>query len=738
MKLDTELYRLPLFFDASRLNEEAADMDEAAQQIASRGARVDASLPLIAAPASPPVGPLGVTPPLQHGPYLRQVLATFGCVLGWTRLLRLPGPPDEEYFGAADYYLSQRLAIHVPISTVPAVRWICGDKERHLAAGEAWIVDTWRPHRFRVPDGQRCLHLVATTVGSDRLWDLMAEAQRPCTPPPHEIVTPRHVPFQPEVWPELEVEQVNYPEVMSPWEQASLITLLVEELAASPRAAGAAMKLEALLERFHRRWRSLWARFGTAPAGRPAYALALAQLRGQLAPFAGVLELSNGADAVAFLESCIVAPALLEQVNAPGEPAAPWQPPVDTEGSGESDTSQDVFPAPCKATATSSPPSGAASAIRAEEKGVAIAATAGADNCGPTPAVPSPVTIPRSAHTSTFPELLHSLGVSLLVSTYQAGQVIVVRADGPSLNTHFRPFPMPMGIAVDGPRLALGTNVQVWQFVNQPEVARKLEPAGKHDACFVPRSSHVTGDIRIHEIAWAEHELWLVNTRFSCLCTLSSDCSFVPRWRPPFISSLALEDRCHLNGMALVEGQPLYVTVLGQTDTPGGWRPNRAQGGCLVEVPSGKVVLDRLSMPHSPRWYAGRLWVLESGVGGLGWLNPDVGRLETVALLPGFTRGLDFAGPYAFVGLSLVRESNIFGGLPLTDRCRERKCGVWVVDVRDGQTVAFLHFEEGVQELFAVQVLPGLRFPDLLLPDDAAVANSFVLPHEALMEVTPQ
>jgi uncharacterized protein (TIGR03032 family) len=347
------------------------------------------------------------------------------------------------------------------------------------------------------------------------------------------------------------------------------------------------------------------------------------------------------------------------------------------------------------------------------------------------------VAVPRSAYTPSFPELLNSLGASLLISTYQAGQLIVVRADGANLNTHFRPFPMPMGIALDGPRLALGTSVQVWQFVNQPEVARKLEPAGKHDACFVPRGSHVTGDIRIHEIAWAERELWMVNTRFSCLCTLKSDCSFVPRWRPPFISALALEDRCHLNGMALVEGQPRYVTVLDQTDTPGGWRSNRAQGGCLLAVPSGAVVLDRLSMPHSPRWHADRLWVLESGVGGLAWLNASTGRLETVALLPGFTRGLDFAGPYAFVGLSLVRESNIFGGLPLTDRCRERKCGVWVVDVRDGRTVAFLHFEEGVQEIFAVQVLPGLRFPDVLLADDPTVAGAFVLPNEALAEVAP-
>lgn len=709
MKLDTELYRLPLCFDARRLEEEVAGVDEAAWHSAAPGETVEAALPLIAAPSGSAVGPLAVTPPLEHCPYLRQVLASFGCVLGWTRLLRLTGSRNKDQSSDTGYYLSQRLVIHVPIATVPETRWTCGDQERHLAAGEAWIVDTWQPHRFRIPDGQRCLHLVATTVGSDRLWDLMAEGERPCAPPPHEIVTPRYLAFQPGGFPELEVEQINYPVVMSPWEQASLITLLVEELAASPGAAGAAMKLESLLERFHRRWRSLWARYGTADAGRSAYVQALAQLRGQLTPFAGVLELSNGADAIAFLENCIVAPALLEPRVESRETRAE----AARERRGH-DFSEEVVPTPGTTAATGSPPSDATGAIRTGEEPAAV---------------PSAGVVPRSAHTKSFPELLYSLGVSLLVSTYQAGQVILVRADGDSLNTHFRAFPMPMGIALDGPRLALGTRVQVWEFVNQPEVARKLEPAGKHDACFVPRASHVTGDIRIHEIAWGEDELWMVNTRFSCLCSLNPHYSFVPRWHPPFISSLALEDRCHLNGLALVEGRPRYVTALGQTDTPAGWRPNRAQGGCLLDVPSGAVVLDRLSMPHSPRWHADRLWVLESGVGGLAWLNADTGRLETVALLPGFTRGLDFVGPYAFVGLSLVRESNIFGGLPLTERCRERKCGVWVVDVRDGRTVAFLHFEEGVQEIFAVQVLPGLRFPEILLPDDPAVANSFVLPN---------
>jgi uncharacterized protein (TIGR03032 family) len=345
----------------------------------------------------------------------------------------------------------------------------------------------------------------------------------------------------------------------------------------------------------------------------------------------------------------------------------------------------------------------------------------------------------RSVHTTSLPSVLDQFGLSVLVSTYQAGKLIVVRADGGVANTHFRNFQVPMGLAFDRGRLAVGTKVSVWEFRDQPTVASRLDPPGRHDACYMPRAVHYSGHIAIHEIAFGKGgELWAVNTRFSCLCTFDQNHSFVPRWRPPFITALAPEDRCHLNGFALVDGQPRYVTALGTTDSPAGWRANKASGGVLLEVPSGRVVASGLSMPHSPRWYDNRLWYLESGVGSLSTCDPATGRTEVVALVPGFTRGLDFAGPLAIIGLSQVRETAVFSGIPITERLptEERACGLWVVDTRNGQTVAFLRFEAGVQEVFAVQVLPGVRFPELLNEDqDEMIANSFVLPDEALADV---
>ena len=333
--------------------------------------------------------------------------------------------------------------------------------------------------------------------------------------------------------------------------------------------------------------------------------------------------------------------------------------------------------------------------------------------------------------TDSFIAVLHQLGAALLVSTYQANKLLVVRAQGAGLSTLVRTFDKPMGLAVDSRRLALGTRNALWQLRNAPDIAPRVEPAGMHDACFLPRSSHVTGDIGVHEIAWGgsqRNELWIVNTRFSCLCTLDPEYSFVPRWRPPFISALAAEDRCHLNGVAMADGHPKYVTALGESDAAGGWRENKPRGGCIVDVASGEILCRGLSMPHSPRWHDGRLWVLESGAGRLAVVDLATGKTENVAELPGFARGMAMAGPYALVGLSKIRESSAMDGVPLAERRSELKCGIAVVDLRVGQVIGFLEFQTAVEEIFDVQLLRGLRFPEVVGFQKDSVDHTFIVP----------
>jgi uncharacterized protein (TIGR03032 family) len=333
-----------------------------------------------------------------------------------------------------------------------------------------------------------------------------------------------------------------------------------------------------------------------------------------------------------------------------------------------------------------------------------------------------------SVSTTSFASAIRATGGSLLISTYQTHRLVCVRAKGDELNTHFRVYEKPMGIAVAPGRIALGTRTEVWDFRDVPAVTSRLDPPGAHDACYVPRNRHVTGEIAIHDIAFADGELWMVNTAFSCLATLDAEHSFVPRWKPSFITALVPEDRCHLNGMAVRDGRVAHVTAFSTTDEAGGWRPHKASGGVVIDVASSEVAIAGLSMPHSPRWHQGQLWLLESGRGTLAVADLDSGTVETVCELPGFTRGLTLVDGIAFIGLSQIRETATFGDLPLTERLSERQSGVWMVDTRSGQLVGFLRFEDLVQEIFDVVLLPGTSFPEIAEPAGSITDHTYVMP----------
>jgi len=348
----------------------------------------------------------------------------------------------------------------------------------------------------------------------------------------------------------------------------------------------------------------------------------------------------------------------------------------------------------------------------------------------------------RYVHSANFPALLEHLQMSLAVTTYQAGKLMLVRSAGGKLSTLLRTFEKPMGLAVsaDRQRMVVGTRRTVWTLRSAPEIAPQLEPKGRHDSCFVPRSAHITGDMQGHEIALVQDRIWIVNTAFSCLCTIDDErFTFVPQWKPPFIDQLAGEDRCHLNGLALEDGKPAYVTAMGMTNTAQGWRENKTEGGIVLDVQTGELVTRGLCMPHSPRVHDRKLFVLDSGRGLLCTVDERSGQRTTVAALPGYTRGLAFAGRIAFVGLSQIREKDQFGGLPIATQYGddERKCGIGAVDLRSGELVAFMWFESGCTELFDIQTLPGMRWPALVGFQDETLDGIMIAP-KAAWQPNPQ
>lgn len=312
-------------------------------------------------------------------------------------------------------------------------------------------------------------------------------------------------------------------------------------------------------------------------------------------------------------------------------------------------------------------------------------------------------------HSRQFAPILAELGCSLLVSTYQAGKLVSVGTTPDGLHLSLHNFQQAMGLALHPRQLAIGSRGVTWFLQNAGSLAARLDPPGQYQASYLARRAFITGNIHGHEMAWCGDELWVVNTLFSCLVTLDDQFSFVPRWRPAFIRELAAEDRCHLNGLAIDQGRPRFVTAMAESNTAGGWRETKATSGCLIDIESGETVSRGFAMPHSPRVRAGQTWVLNSGLGALERVDLASGRHDVVTAMPGYTRGLAFAGDYAFVGLSRIRETSVFSGIPIAERREELKCAVVVVDMRSGQSVAFLEFESGVEEIFDLQVVSGAK-----------------------------
>jgi len=319
-----------------------------------------------------------------------------------------------------------------------------------------------------------------------------------------------------------------------------------------------------------------------------------------------------------------------------------------------------------------------------------------------------------------FPEWLATTGVSLAFTTYQAGKLFLlgVRPDG-RLSVFERTFARSMGLGVsaDGSSLVLATQFQIHRFDN-------ILPAGQFspdgfDAIYAPHAGWVTGDIDAHDVGFASDGRPLfVNTKFSCLAAVSDSHSFRPIWTPPFVSRLAPEDRCHLNGLALEEGRPRFVTAVSRSDASDGWRDRRADGGVVIDVERNEIVAEGLSMPHSPRLYDGRLWLLNSGAGEFGFIDPQSGRFEALAFCPGYARGLAFVGRHAVIGLSMPRENRTFSGLPLDAALQARstdpRSGLAIIDLDNGDMTGWVRIEGIVRELYDVAVLPGVRRPSLI------------------------
>ena len=328
----------------------------------------------------------------------------------------------------------------------------------------------------------------------------------------------------------------------------------------------------------------------------------------------------------------------------------------------------------------------------------------------------TPPAVPKIEITTSrmFNSWLADRRASLVLTTYQTGKIFFIglQANG-RLSVFERTLERIMGMHATSGVIHVSTLYQVWRFRNTLSPGETFQG---YDAVYVPRESRVTGDVDIHDIVVdADGRVVFTNTLFNCVATLDDDHNFRPLWKPPWISKLAPEDRCHLNGLALRDGIPRYATAVSRSDVNDGWRDRRRDGGVVVDIETNEIVCEGLSMPHSPRWHRETLWLINSGTGFFGRVDLATGVFEPLVFLPGYARGLTFLDSWAIVGLSDRRENRTFQELDLEDNLKKRdtltRCGLLVIDLDSFDAPHWLRFGGIVKELYDVGVLPGVIRP---------------------------
>jgi uncharacterized protein (TIGR03032 family) len=321
-----------------------------------------------------------------------------------------------------------------------------------------------------------------------------------------------------------------------------------------------------------------------------------------------------------------------------------------------------------------------------------------------------------ATYSPQIPELLILLQCSIALTTYQAGKLVLIspNQNKESLITLPRSFHKPMGMAIEGNNLAIASKDEVILLENSPELAQHYPGnPNTYDTLWLPRVTFYTGQVDMHDIAFGHDGIYAVNTSFSCICKVDGNYNFKPIWQPHFIDSLVSEDRCHLNGMVMINGKPKYVTALGSGNSMQSWRADIVAGGVLMDIEQNEILLQGLSMPHSPKWYNNELYFLQSANGTLSRFDFSKQQAIPLKKFDGFCRGLSIHQDYAFIGFSKLRKnSSTFAKLSFSDQANF--AGIKIIHLPTLAEVGEIRYQTSVDEIYEVMVLPNTLRPNVL------------------------
>jgi uncharacterized protein (TIGR03032 family) len=320
-----------------------------------------------------------------------------------------------------------------------------------------------------------------------------------------------------------------------------------------------------------------------------------------------------------------------------------------------------------------------------------------------------------------FVELIQDANISL-IAALRPGAIACFGAKDGALTVSCTPMARPLGLATDGSRLAVGTQREIVVFAPSLRLAPHVPGRPEYyDVVFVPVSSFRTGECMVHDMVLDGNSVVFANTQFSCLSRADGVSSFQALWQPPFITKLLPQDRCHLNSFATDGRRIRYVTAFAASDSQSGYRTMPIDSGVIIDVEANAVVATGLIRPHSVRVFDEQLYVLNSAAGEVMRLDLAARRQETLATLPGFTRGLRAHGEVLFVGLSTLRATAQSLNLPLSGRRASLIAGIAALDRASGRVLGMLRLGSGVEELFDFAIVPDVRRALVMNPDVEAV-----------------
>jgi len=330
-------------------------------------------------------------------------------------------------------------------------------------------------------------------------------------------------------------------------------------------------------------------------------------------------------------------------------------------------------------------------------------------------------------YSDNFAEILATENVSIVLSAYHDAKLIFVSAEGNQILQSPVGCAKPMGIGVHENKLAVANLDKLTVYAHSERLANLVKGDSHLDTIYFPRTTFYTGPVDVHDISFGRKDIWAVNTKFSCLVTFDINHSYTPRWKPHFISELRPEDRCHLNGLAMQNGEPAYVTALSQTDDKEGWRADIVKTGVILDVQNNRTLLSGLAMPHSPRLINNKLYFLQSAIGELSCYNPEDGTSETLYNFDAFVRGMAASQNYIYVAYSKIREtSKTFAKLPVASL--RNNSGVFVYDIREKKIVSELIYNTGISEIYDIQTLPNTRRCSLITEENPLHRRAVSMP----------